>query len=134
MEKFKENKIASIASIIMVVIFIIGFFGLIVVGIIGALFGKPMYVFLIFIPAILLATPFMLISFTFSTRDAYTREFIKYINGKIEAAVTISDYVILLNEFEDLAIDGTRYCLSFPAAIKKLHNKILTAIETLKKQ
>lgn len=126
MKKFKEKRIVKILDMVSVII------GLcwIVLSPIG-IFYHPFLLGFLLLPIAVIP---ILISFTLSDRDTYTRLFIGYMENKVQNAITLEDLKSIEREFLDLAVEGTMYCLSFPINLKNIHRDIHSKIELLEKQ
>ena len=66
-----------------------------------------------------------------SKRDEYTRQFLKYMRNKLNEAYTKKELYSLLGEFEELAMDGRLYGLSYPLELRRIHREIITKIDFL---
>jgi ABC-type transport system involved in cytochrome bd biosynthesis fused ATPase/permease subunit len=129
MEKFKEKKIVIILDKILVVfaiLFMLSFF-------LTLLFENIFFIYVL-LASLVISLSSRAISSRKSIKDKYSKEFLNYINGKIEKANTLNEFKDILSEFEELAIEDKRYNLSFPYDLKYTHNRILNSIEVLEKQ
>jgi len=126
MEKFKEKKIVNILLTIA-----ISMFGLWIITLILSVFNKIFLAGFLLIPV---ATLCILIGSTLSDSKKYSREFIDYMNNRINKAKTLHDLYDCLDEFRNLAIENNMYCLDYAHDLRKIHEKIVFQIEILEKQ
>ena len=125
MKKFKKKKIVNI----------LGYSGL-ALGVLALLSLLLMLLYppvgfgaLLIIPSLILLT----LADWLSELNSYTSEFIGYMENKYEECSSLNELYELLNEFEELAVDGGRYSLAYPRTLKELHLKLITSIQVLEK-
>lgn len=129
MEKFKQKKIVIILDKILVVfaiLFIVSF-------VLTFLLENTFFIYGLLV-SIIISFASIIISTRLSEKDKYTKDFLKYINSKIEKANTLQEYKDISSEFEYLAIEDKRYNLSFPNDLRYTHNRILNSIEALERK
>lgn len=125
MEKFKEKRIVNVLANVGIGMFV-GW----LLCLIGAAFYTPLLICFLLLP---LATIPLGISALLSKRNAYTREFLLYMQKKIDSATTKEEFRKIEDEFISLAVEGRGYCLSFPANIRAMHKNIQESYFLLKK-
>ena len=125
MKKYEKKKSVKVLETISISLFLIA-----LLGIILAIFNLKFLLSIFIFPCIL---PIIWISKQLDTIEDYTKEFITYINKKLDSAKNLEDLVEIQKEFESLAIENKMYCLSDSITIRKLHEKILNQIEILEK-
>lgn len=125
MKKFKEKKIVNVLNIITVILGISWFLS-IVIGI----FYPPFLLGFLLLPITIIP---ITIASLLSERKTYTRLFITYIENKINNATTLSEFILIQDEFFSLAVENKTYCLSFPQTLKDIHRNIISKIEILEK-
>lgn len=129
MKKFKEKKIVitlGITSVIFAFLFMLSFALIFVLKNTFFIYGL--------LVSIIISFASIITSTLLSEKDKYTREFLKYINSKVEKANILQEYKDILSEFEYLAIEDKRYSLSFPNNLRYTHNRILNSIEALERK
>lgn len=126
MEKFKEKKIVNILDTVAICLFVIFILCLFI-----AFFNNIFLLAVVFFP---ISALLVIISSSMSDLNDYSEKFIIYMNSKIDKATTLQELLQIEEEFITLAIENDMYCLKFPHAIRKIHEKILNQIEILKKQ
>ena len=80
-----------------------------------------------------IAAVFLLIGSLFSTRNKYTRTFIKTIETKLESCSSLSELLQIKEYFMTQAIENNMFRLSWPITLKSLLSKINNQIEILNK-
>lgn len=128
MEPFKQSKpvtILEITSALCGVIWLILFF---------ALFYSPTSVIIgaMFIFLLLFLISYGVFNFLDKT-PSYTREFMVYIEDRLNKTKSLEDLKLVEKEFNRLAIKDGMYCLSFPHSLRTIQAKILSQIEILEK-
>ena len=126
MEKFKEKKFIEISDIIGMLAFILMLVGLLLCLVSHYFIYLVVLMFLIgFICAVIIGS--------FSDKQKYTDQFIKYIEDKLSKANSLEDLLKVEKEFIDLSIEGRVYNLKNPEKLKTIHRKINAQIEILNK-
>jgi hypothetical protein len=126
MEKFKEKKIVNILFTTAV-----SMFGLWIITLILSVFNSIFLAGFLLIPVAALC---LLIGSILSDSKKYSREFIDYMDNRINKAKTLHDLYDCLDEFQNLAIENNMYCLDYAHDLRKIHQKIISQIEILEKQ
>ncbi len=129
MEPFKQSKtvvVLLMVSTLLLIIALISFFTFLFSD------GKPIW-FLTFLITFGIALILHGIQVRLDKEEKYTREFMVYIEDRINKTKSLEDLLSVEKEFNRLAIKDGMYCLSFPHSLKTIQTKILSQIEILEK-
>lgn len=127
MKKYEPTKIDKRLDVALIVTMLLTLLGLFTMF----FFIKFAFLFIVGLPLSLI---FGLTSKWISKKDEYTREFLKYMRKRIDDSFTLEGLKSVMREFEELAIEGRTYRLSFPSDLRRIHVELLNKIEILEKQ